>query len=584
MAFSPRAVLVGLLSLGISILRVGAESAEAPPGATMDLDKIASHLSREYEDLRKSAESLRALVESELKAKRLDANAGGNFLWALDANLSTGFFDMRALTTARVTMETPNEAVSKAAQKLVELGNKVQSDRIDLNRKSLEAACQRAAEVGRTAQKPADIERTLASLEAVKGLLEERVAGGMQLLLPNGDWHPPIALMHNLLAVFTARDSGDPKLLGNALNQLQPPGYGQLSWTKVDSEKRIKEFIKPYVTAAEQAQDALEKALLARPPAKELTVFLAKFEDAEKALADARPSGYPEVAPANPIETYRTIVGLARATEESDSDYLRQNLTNVRTRLAALGAERASRLDPLFEEWRKQFAVAEKQPGKEQRGEWSDRIAAVKSPEELQALADEIERAEQAAAHNPGYAPQGQLSAQLKTLAGVWSSGNPEILAANRFDYGPPGGVYGKEINHLRERIERDLLSHSLHAPELLKPPLADEPLGVALEGLAKSISEAHEWRHLLAVFESQTNQQMPVTARTIEAITAVRSFLAGQNFELAEQWPDAIAAYKAVLSTTSELGPIKEAAERLKLLTREHPATPVPQDKSSGR
>jgi hypothetical protein len=47
----------------------------------------------------------------------------------------------------------------------------------------------------------------------------------------------------------------------------------------------------------------------------------------------------------------------------------------------------------------------------------------------------------------------------------------------------------------------------------------------------------------------------------------ALRSYLAGQNLELAEQWSDAAAAYKRVLLCTSDLAPVADAAERLKAL-----------------
>ena len=50
------------------------------------------------------------------------------------------------------------------------------------------------------------------------------------------------------------------------------------------------------------------------------------------------------------------------------------------------------------------------------------------------------------------------------------------------------------------------------------------------------------------------------------------RAFFAGQNFELAEQWSDAMQSYKTVLRSANEHVPIKAAAERLKVLTKEHP------------
>ncbi|MES2573040.1 MAG: hypothetical protein V4710_23660, partial [Verrucomicrobiota bacterium] len=56
------------------------------------------------------------------------------------------------------------------------------------------------------------------------------------------------------------------------------------------------------------------------------------------------------------------------------------------------------------------------------------------------------------------------------------------------------------------------------------------------------------------------------------DLLQALRAFFTAQNLELAEQWTDAVRSYKAVLRSSSERAPIKAAAERLKVLAKEHP------------
>ena len=130
-------------------------------------------------------------------------------------------------------------------------------------------------------------------------------------------------------------------------------------------------------------------------------------------------------------------------------------------------------------------------------------------------------------------------------------------------------------MNDLHQRVQRDIVSRTLHAPELLQAPLAERPLEKALDALARNFSNAREWRRLLVLLESRSSANVFPNGsrpRAGDDIAAIRSYLAGQNFELAELWPDAILAYKAVLSTGAELGPIKDAVERLKVLAKEHP------------
>lgn len=119
-----------------------------------------------------------------------------------------------------------------------------------------------------------------------------------------------------------------------------------------------------------------------------------------------------------------------------------------------------------------------------------------------------------------------------------------------------------------------------------MQPPLAEQPIDVALNTLTENLVRAREWRRLLVLLEFRGGANLYPNGspqRASDDIAAIRSFIAGQNFELAEQWTDAMIAYKTVLSTAAEQGPVKDAADRLKALAKDHPknvptpATPAP-------
>ena len=131
-----------------------------------------------------------------------------------------------------------------------------------------------------------------------------------------------------------------------------------------------------------------------------------------------------------------------------------------------------------------------------------------------------------------------------------------------------------KEYGELRQRIEREVMSRALAAPELNEGEALALPLETAVDKFCDTLFTKGDWRRLYRVLEVRSrgpvageNQRQPD-----ETLTALRAFFAGQNLELAEQWAEAAESYRAVLRCVSERVPIKPAAERLKVLAKEHP------------
>jgi hypothetical protein len=103
---------------------------------------------------------------------------------------------------------------------------------------------------------------------------------------------------------------------------------------------------------------------------------------------------------------------------------------------------------------------------------------------------------------------------------------------------------------------------------------LDSQPLAKAIDTLLGKMTAEGNWRRVLHIMECQASMEQTRGGLPgkIKEISAVRSYLAGQNFELAEQWKDAASAYKAVLAAAIEGAPVNESADRLKALSKEHP------------
>ena len=117
------------------------------------------------------------------------------------------------------------------------------------------------------------------------------------------------------------------------------------------------------------------------------------------------------------------------------------------------------------------------------------------------------------------------------------------------------------------------MLSRALGVPELNAPPLSEKPADAALDAVTDGLAEKGEWRRLYEMLKARAALQTNGGRRSEDdALMALRSFFTAQNLELAEQWPEAVQSYKAVLQCASPRAPIKPAAERIKVLVKEHP------------
>ena len=456
-------LLVWLLVVLLFSCRVSAQDPTPQPAPPTVLEKLGEQIAKQDDELRKKTTETRAVVEAEIAAKRIDANAAQSLLWALRANDATSFLDVRPVVSSTGKLPAPNEAINDAVQKLEALWKKIQNDRIALAKEAAKEALKRTLQLAQIVDKPAEIEPLRTTLESVQTIIQKPSPlttssqdSGIRLLSSCIDY------LRNLRGVLVARDNGDPKLLGRALSHFRIAYDDEFPVPIAEMQRRTHQVLKPYADAIESAQTALEQLLVARSPTKELATGLAKLEDVVSRLQTVGIQAGSYLASSdydygkNSPGTYRELVGLARAIENQDIPYLRQHLANVRQSLPSLGAVRANTLDPLLADWQKQLDTASGRASATERSTWGARLAAAKKPDDLEALALELQRAERDAAgeRDPEF-PRG-LGNQLATLAVAWSSANPALVVRGNFgnEYTASAGAYGKELNDLRRRIE----------------------------------------------------------------------------------------------------------------------------------
>ena len=128
--------------------------------------------------------------------------------------------------------------------------------------------------------------------------------------------------------------------------------------------------------------------------------------------------------------------------------------------------------------------------------------------------------------------------------------------------------VFSKEFLALRKRISRIVFSGALKIPEINAAPYAEKETETAIQSFCDDLAQRGEWRRLFDTFQLR----QAVDQKYNDDMSAISSFLTGKNSELAEQWLDALLAYKNILRSTAKRAPIQAAAERIKEISKAHP------------
>jgi len=380
--------------------------------------------------------------------------------------------------------------------------------------------------------------------------------------------------------LLEAEAEGSPAAIAQAVVDLRTGTRTSGSFGKnfaPEAGERAARSAKPLLEAIATTNAALDEAIFARKPAPELVAAFSRFEDAAEGFVPRDESGTPGRYPKASVPFYREVIQLYKAAEQGDAAEVANRLQQASGALSSFDRARAERFRALFLTLGTENGERVEKAYREHWTRLQSRLTTAAKPADLDAIALEVAswaREPRPPGTSDGGDSWSQLSIEFAALAAAWASPSAGETMADALRQTPARHPsLAAPLRALRQRIERDSLSHLLRVPEILQPPLQSLETDAALDALADDLVAKSDWRRLHRLLTSRATLQ-PARARPAEddSIPALRAFFAAQNLELAEQWAAAASAYKEVLLASSPRAPIAAAAEKLKALAKAHP------------
>jgi hypothetical protein len=551
----------------------------APPAA-VTLEQLPESLQKLDDEIARKLDEVRTLVDSEAAAKRLTEPIAQSLRWSLRTTATVGSaVDVRGIV-ATMRVPTDNGALTQAVKELETTYAAAQSRRTAMATDVSREIRRRVSEIIRTASKPEDLQTLEAALAAANEALRRRTSlSGTEATTT---FSAADQVLRDLRRLIEAEKAGKPTPIAQAISQIRNgTRYGRDTAYESEVQARIDRITQPFAAAAENAESETAAAIIERKPAAEINSALTRFEEAAERLAQlsANPVAYGGQRDMRQVASnYRTLAkaidGLAEAAEEN----VQSRLNEARNAARQLGPKRSETIEPVITKLESQIAEATAKMASERGEKLLPRIAAVKQPADLDPIVADVQRwsASMPRSNSSERESWNKLAAQLATLRAAWAISSPTLLQQDRYAENEVARTaYGGEVAALRKRVEREVLSRVLEAPELNAAPLAVKPLEAAIETFCNDLVKSGDWRRLYDVLSARSAIRTNTGGRGDEdTLTALRSFFTAQKLELAEQWADAVRTYKLVLRSASRWAPIKPAADRVKVLAKEHPET----------
>lgn len=556
-----------------------AQDARQPAVDAVSLETAPEKLAKLDEDFAKKLEETRAAVEAEAEAKRITDNVAQSLRWSLRTSAGATL-DVRSLiSTARIPAD--NAALTQTFRDLESAGTLLQTRRSALNADLAKEVRRHVTEAGRGTPKPEEISAMMGKIGSAQQGIERKVPAAVDQRIP---WKQAANTLRLLKRLVEAENGRDLSALASAVTAWREAKSDTREVLGQDeAQGRIDRIVQPNARAMQERQAALDAALEARKPAAEVSAAFTAFAAAaerEVALREDRRTERQEERTL--MDMYGSLAAAMRAVETGDANQSLQYISQAGGYIRNLGAARAAKYERILSGLDAEFSAKAAKMHQERIADLRRRLAAVKQPADLDAIAADL-IAWVAQVRNRG-GPESldinNLMQQVNSLGAAWVAANPSLLAQQdrSGEGGLVGSAFAKELAALRNRVERDVLSRVLKMPELNAAPLADMPPDAAIEAFCDGLAKSGDWSRLLQVLQSRPPTLMqPYGRAEDETVTALRSFFTGQNLEMAEQWREAADAYKAVLRSTGARVPVKPAAERLKALAKEHPEINTP-------
>ncbi len=446
----------------------------------------------------------------------------------------------------------------------------LQSWRTEIRPLLREYATNVAMRAWRQAQLPQDLAPTLDMLQAVRTMdISMRVEPDYQTL---DNVIELMTISQRFLEAFAADEMGS---LSNASNALLSGRTGRPAQLALPPEveqwrRRFVDKVAAQLIAAREKANAL---VVAGAPSADLLPAASTIESLEakaRALEDQRfGRGYVDQNAQNFVRTYARMLA---AMEQNDWPQARQIMGELKMTSSRLSSPALKMVVKKREEIEKWEAAAEEARRAKAEENIRQRVAAISDKASAAKLADELHvEANSMSGRERNDLPA--LEQRLREIVAIWNAEVVPPISYQTWMDGQSGHTWGEAIDALRKRAIRESLAGRLEVPELLQPPLSTQPPATAVRQFCRGLFTKSEFARLHSILTASMGafpgDRMGAES---EEIRGLKTFLTAQNLERAEQFSEAIMAYREVLACIGEFVPVDAAAERLRSLKKEHP------------
>lgn len=552
------------------------EATQAAAEHASPFRKSSEQLNQINDDFAKQVDVFVAVVDAERNAKRI-SDTVAQLLRILAQNGRSSF--------AELDRNVPKNEAIRAALKELEAASKLYDLRVNPVLTGMwEELRKRMNDSALGAPKVEDIAPLGQTLQRIQGSTPQKILTIGNNQISAQDF---MAFLNDVKQLAEDENNQSLTAFATVATNLRRSATSINILTPDEIREFLSRLLEPKRKAVENQGIAIEAMIAARKPAQEISAAVEPFAEGMRKFNElsgetnrARGAVFSEDV-ANFYRTIATVLNSLEKGETLEADrYLKDAAKMERQLTLSLRGNRGGVVENpgnrelIAAKLQKELWERADKLREQTATDIIARMTSVKEPADIAALIEAINKVSRQVrlADNSGRYPDiSELAGPLVDLMRAWKNEAPHMIGAWGRAHGELSATFAKDFNALRDRIQRNLYASTLKAPELTTPPYADKVPEAAVEALCDDLAQRGEWRRLLDILQLRPAAQAP-GSKEIDATAALRSYLAGKNSEMAEQWVDAVMAYKTTLRSTASRAPVQAAADSIKAIAKAHP------------
>lgn len=564
------------------------DATQARPDDAVPLEKVAERLKQMDDDFEKQVDKFIADVDAEVAVKRLSDTVAQ--LLRIKARAERFNF-----TELSKNIPQDNAMVSAAAKELDGASRLRQLGLDSVVDGMSKELSRRVKDVLLGKLKPEEIASLLQAVQRIRDVMQQGYPSRGFI----NSWQEHISILgaaKQLAEAGSEPSSTAVSAMVSALRRGVSGGSGRGDLLTQDEIKaQIARLLEPMSKATEDKWAAVVAMIDSRKPLQEISMAIDAYAEAINKFNKASEGADSTYSSEEP-NFYRTIVSVLKLIGNGEYQEADELLNNSARNFGssyneARGTSHSSSRQQMVTKTREEIFGKVAKLREQSTAEINARMVAVKESTDISKLVADIEkwshqmriteseRSRQMRISEVGakYEDITTLMDPLRELQKVWEMSRPQTIARAGQILGAghrePPTAFSKEFTSLRNRVLRVAYANAFKAPELIKAPYADKEPEDAVDTFCEDLAQRAEWRRLLDILQLRsTGAAQRSGQKEDETISAIRFYLAGKNSELAEQWADAVQAYKNVLRSAASRAPIQAAAESIKAIAKAHP------------